>query len=220
MASIIWKEIGTVGKTRPEPPYIQRESFRSPHNLAVTAFIQVKQSLDVYETVLKSSCLTYYEMLRRDYKSKLPENLGERVLQSRKKKDRQRRQRLLETRATVLREEEKELWEGVTQELMSDEEDEPDGGERKTWLVKRPTFRSAELSTLCHQLQLCLESDSMYISTHTARVLNEELSERSPPLKMRNQRHYASLVNASPSSHPTSSSASQSMGSWLEMINQ
>lgn len=59
---------------------------------------------------------------------------------------------LLEARQSVLAEDERDLWESATIDMMSEEEDGIVGGV-SGWIVRTPSYRSKELTELCAKLQ-------------------------------------------------------------------
>ncbi|KAG6920463.1 hypothetical protein G0U57_018914 [Chelydra serpentina] len=54
--------------------------------------------------------------------------------------------------ARLLGPEEQRLWRGVTEELMSDEEDSP--SEPGVWVARPPCFRAAPLTQFCYRLDI------------------------------------------------------------------
>ncbi|KAM4598885.1 uncharacterized protein C14orf93 homolog [Fundulus diaphanus] len=94
---------------------------------------------------------------------------------------RARRKKLLESRQSVLADEEVELWKSATVDLMSDEEDGVVCGV-SGWIVRLPSFRRPDLSELCVKLQSRLEATPKYRATHSRRLHNGPASERTPPV--------------------------------------
>ncbi|XP_035677717.1 uncharacterized protein C14orf93-like [Branchiostoma floridae] len=148
--------------------YEGKEGLNSPHNLAVTTFL-VKEIAAIGEhpsDMIRAACVGYYETIRRNYTLSLPENKEKKEKEKKEKRLRSRRKRLLDVRSEVVQTEEEEgIWAGVTQELMSDEEDSSSNG-MAVWLVKPPVFRSQQLSDLCSALQTRLEADPKYLAAN------------------------------------------------------
>lgn len=70
----------------------------------------------------------------------------------------------MQKRAAEVTEEEKELWDGVNNDLMSDEELIKEGPQSGKWRTSSPVFRSAALSDLCRELDSrMLGKDDPYI---------------------------------------------------------
>ncbi|KAJ8408488.1 hypothetical protein AAFF_G00259020 [Aldrovandia affinis] len=123
--------------------------------------------------VLKASCKTYYETIRKTYRMNQEDNLQKKedMIAARR---RQRRRRLIKSRANVLQtEEERAIWTTVTVDMVSDEEDAILDG-KPVWIV-RPPERSTELSELCGVLQKRLDANQKYVLTHHARVGAERI---------------------------------------------
>lgn len=80
----------------------------------------------------------------------------------------------------MIKDEERELWRGVTVDLMSDEEDGMSGG-IFGWIARRPSFRSQELSDLCGVLQSRLGVCPKYAARHLRRLSYGAESDRLPP---------------------------------------
>ncbi|XP_007559784.1 uncharacterized protein C14orf93 homolog [Poecilia formosa] len=165
--------------------YEPQQGMSSAHNHAVTT--SLVQSLRAYPDfqrvesgVLISSCKTYFETIRRNFRYQQPHLAHKAASQKNSSKSRARRKRLLLARQSVLKAEELELWRGVTTELMSDEEDgELDG--TFGWIVRRPSFRSKELSDLCTTLQSRLDSSRKNNATYHQRLRFGPDSDRPPP---------------------------------------
>ncbi|XP_035987888.1 uncharacterized protein C14orf93-like [Fundulus heteroclitus] len=96
-------------------------------------------------------------------------------------RSRARRKKLLESRQSVLADDEVELWKSATVDLMSDEEDGVVGGV-SGWIVRPPSFCRPDLSELCVKLQSRLEATPKYRATHSRRLHNGPASERMPPV--------------------------------------
>ncbi|KAH1182277.1 hypothetical protein KIL84_010031 [Mauremys mutica] len=102
---------------------------------------------------LKGACVAYFLTKRREYRNSLNPFKG--LKEKEEKKLRSRRYRLFANRAGVARllgPEEQRLWRGVTEELMSDEEDSP--SEPGVWVARSPRFRAAPLTQLCYRLDI------------------------------------------------------------------
>ncbi|XP_070818703.1 uncharacterized protein C14orf93-like [Chaetodon trifascialis] len=166
--------------------YEPEQGLNSPHNEAVTSHLMAtltgSPDLDgVDRGVLLSACKTYYETLRRSFRYAQPALSGQAAAVKISARSRQRRKRLLEARRSVLAtQQEIDLWQGVTADMMSDEEDDTAEGEAG-WIVKPPSFRSKTLSQLCQTLQERLESDPKYVATHRKRLRIESPSKRQAP---------------------------------------
>lgn len=122
---------------------------------------------------------------------------------------------LFDSRSSMLKtEEERSLWQGVSTDLITDEEDFVDEGEL-VWLVKRPAFRTEQLSALCHTLQGRLEESPQYRASHMRRVMSEQSSEREPPHKTLDHRHYISQVE-----EPIPPKATREAGErlWMDLL--
>ena len=95
---------------------------------------------------------------------------------------------LFERRSKFIAEDEWALWQGVTQELMSDEEDQGN-----TLKVKSPGWRCAELDELIEELDKRSEdkaSDESKQVLKKRRVVAESPMKRRPSKKLK-----ASLIN-------------------------
>ncbi|XP_076612806.1 uncharacterized protein C14orf93-like [Chaetodon auriga] len=130
---------------------------------------------------MDAACKTYYETVRRSFRFAQPALSVQAAALKISGCSRQRRKRLLETRRSVLAtQQEIDFWQGVTADMMSDEED--DTMDRQAgWIVKPPSFRSQTLSQLCQTLQGRLESDQKYAATHHKRLRIESPSKRQAP---------------------------------------
>ncbi|XP_056119241.1 uncharacterized protein LOC130096664 isoform X2 [Rhinichthys klamathensis goyatoka] len=107
--------------------YDPQTSLSSPHNLEVTTYLFNGVSMavpDVDPAVVKASCKTYFETVRRGYRMAQDEN-KEKMEDSRIiARTRQRKRRLLSSRTGVLQtEEEAAIWKTATVDQMSEEED-------------------------------------------------------------------------------------------------
>ncbi|KAM4538021.1 uncharacterized protein C14orf93-like [Fundulus diaphanus] len=129
----------------------------------------------------KAACKTYYETVRRSFRYTQPENSLRAEAAKNSARSRARRKRLLESRQSVLADEEVELWKSATVDLMSDEEDGVVGGV-SGWIVRPPSFRRPDLSELCAKLQSRLEATPKYRATHGRRLHIGPASERTPPV--------------------------------------
>uniref|UniRef100_A0A672FY25 Uncharacterized protein n=1 Tax=Salarias fasciatus TaxID=181472 RepID=A0A672FY25_SALFA len=167
--------------------YAPEQSLGSRHNVAVTShlmktMVAMPDFQKVDSDVILSACKTYFETLRRSFRLSHPDMADQKHAMQSAARNRQRRQRLLDARKTVLAPEEMELWEAVTIDMMSDEEDGSIDGVRG-WIVRPPSFRSQELSDLCAALQTRLEADGKYTALHHRRLLGGQLSDRTKPIK-------------------------------------
>ncbi|XP_067389203.1 uncharacterized protein C14orf93 homolog isoform X1 [Emydura macquarii macquarii] len=134
------------------------ESIKSSWNMAVVKFLLEKLRHELVtsphnytEKELKGACVAYFLTKRREYRNALNPFKG--LKEKEEKKLRSRRYRLFANRAGVARllgAAEQRLWRGVTEELMSDEEDSPN--EPGVWVARPPRFRAAPLTQLCHRL--------------------------------------------------------------------
>ncbi|XP_038159425.1 uncharacterized protein C14orf93-like isoform X2 [Cyprinodon tularosa] len=131
----------------------------------------------------KAACKMYYETVRRSFRYTQPENTlrAEATKHSARSQARGKRSRLyllLESRESVLADEEVELWKSATVNLMSDEED----GVVGAWIVRPPSFRRPDLSELCDKLQSRLEATPKYRATHSRRLHIGPALERMLPV--------------------------------------
>ncbi|CAB1350218.1 unnamed protein product [Coregonus sp. 'balchen'] len=173
--------------------YQPKDKVNSPHNKMVSAYLireASKESLGVTHDVLRAASVTYYETVRRNFLMQLPENRKKSEDTRIDKRWRSRRKRLLDSRTAMLQShEEKDLWEGVTSELMSDEEDTM-VDDKLVWLVKPPAFRSMELSELCAVLQNRLDKHPKTKALpRTPRLPSGLMSMREPPRTFHQDRH-------------------------------
>ncbi|KAM4732104.1 uncharacterized protein C14orf93 homolog [Anableps anableps] len=165
--------------------YEPEQGLSSAHNQSVTSYLlqalranpdfQCVESCDII-----SACKTYFATVRRNFRYQQPDFEAKAVLLKNLARSRQRRKRLLAARQRVLKAEELEFWQGVTVDLMSDEEDDTSEG-IFGWIVRRPSFRSQELSDLCGVLQSRLDACPKYSATHHRRLRCGSESDRMPP---------------------------------------
>ncbi|XP_036007150.1 uncharacterized protein C14orf93-like isoform X2 [Fundulus heteroclitus] len=134
----------------------------------------------IYTILIKTTLCTYYETVRRSFRYTQPENSMRAEAAKNSARSRARRKRLLESRQSVLADEEVELWKSATVDLMSDEEDGVVGGV-SGWIVRPPSFRRPDLSELCMKLQSRLEATAKYKAMHSRRLHIGPASERMPP---------------------------------------
>ncbi|XP_014842711.1 PREDICTED: uncharacterized protein LOC106917907 isoform X2 [Poecilia mexicana] len=165
--------------------YQPDQGLNSSHNLAVTSvLLQTLKANPDFQCVescdIISACKTYFETLRRNYRYQQPDREAKAVSIKNLARSRQRRKRLLAARQSVIKDEERELWRGVTVDLMSDEEDGVSEG-IFGWIVRRPSFRSQQLSDLCGVLQSRLGVCSKYAARHLRRLRYGAESDRLPP---------------------------------------
>ncbi|XP_014460824.1 uncharacterized protein C14orf93 homolog [Alligator mississippiensis] len=136
------------------------ESIKSSWNIAVVKFLleKLRQELvtsqhNYTDKELKGACVAYFLTKRREYRNSLNPFKG--LKEKEEKKLRSRRYRLFANRSGVARllgPEEQRLWEGVTEELMSDEEDSL--SEPGVWVARPPRFRASPLTQLCYRLDI------------------------------------------------------------------
>ncbi|KAG5277242.1 hypothetical protein AALO_G00115310 [Alosa alosa] len=127
--------------------YEPEQGLISPHNEAVTSYLLGAISAsphNVDKDDIVSACKTY-ETVRRSFRYTQPENSLRAEAAKSSAQSRARRKRLLESRQSVLADDEVELWKSATVDLMSDEEDGVVGGV-SGWVVWSPSFRRPELS--------------------------------------------------------------------------
>ncbi|XP_058038926.1 uncharacterized protein C14orf93 homolog isoform X2 [Ahaetulla prasina] len=134
------------------------ESIKSPWNISVVKFLLEKLKHELVskhhnytDKELKGACVAYFLTKRREYRNSLNPFKG--LKEKEEKKLRSRRYRLFANRSGVARllgSEEQRLWRGVTEELMSDEEDS--AREAGVWVARPPRFRATPLSQLCYRL--------------------------------------------------------------------
>ncbi|XP_053119276.1 uncharacterized protein C14orf93 homolog isoform X2 [Hemicordylus capensis] len=134
------------------------ESIKSSWNISVVKFLLEKLKHELVsnhhnytDKELKGACVAYFLTKRREYRNSLNPFKG--LKEKEEKKLRSRRYRLFANRSGVARllgPEEQRLWQGVTEELMSDEEDSL--SEPGVWVARPPRFRAAPLTQLCYRL--------------------------------------------------------------------
>ncbi|KAL8177216.1 UNVERIFIED_CONTAM: hypothetical protein K2H54_043400 [Gekko kuhli] len=134
------------------------ESIKSSWNISVVKFLLEKLKHELVsnhhnytDKELKGACVAYFLTKRREYRNSLNPFKG--LKEKEEKKLRSRRYRLFANRSGVARllgPEEQRLWQGVTEELMSDEEDSLN--EPGVWVARPPQFRAAPLTQLCYRL--------------------------------------------------------------------
>ncbi|XP_048373462.1 uncharacterized protein C14orf93 homolog isoform X2 [Sphaerodactylus townsendi] len=134
------------------------ESIKSSWNISVVKFLLEKLKHELVsnhhnytDKELKGACVAYFLTKRREYRNSLNPFKG--LKEKEEKKLRSRRYRLFANRSGVARllgREEQRLWQGVTEELMSDEEDSL--SEPGVWVARPPRFRAAPLTQLCYRL--------------------------------------------------------------------
>ncbi|XP_028649560.2 uncharacterized protein C14orf93 homolog [Erpetoichthys calabaricus] len=130
------------------------ESLHSAWNMSVVKFLVEKLKAALISSThkyndkeLKGACVAYFLTKRREYRNAL--NPYQSLKEREEKKLRSRRYRLFAYRSSIIIQfplADQQLWEGVTEELMSDEEDSP--VEPGVWVARVPSFRSAQLSEL------------------------------------------------------------------------
>ncbi|KAK9398219.1 putative protein C14orf93 like [Crotalus adamanteus] len=134
------------------------ESIKSSWNISVVKFLLEKLRHELVsnhhnytDKELKGACVAYFLTKRREYRNSLNPFKG--LKEKEEKKLRSRRYRLFANRSAVARllgSEEQQLWQGVTEELMSDEEDS--AHEPGVWVARPPRFRATPLTQLCYRL--------------------------------------------------------------------
>ncbi|XP_062993719.1 uncharacterized protein C14orf93 homolog [Elgaria multicarinata webbii] len=134
------------------------ESIKSSWNISVVKFLLEKLKHELVsnhhnytDKELKGACVAYFLTKRREYRNSLNPFKG--LKEKEEKKLRSRRYRLFANRSGVARllgPEEQRVWQGVTEELMSDEEDSL--SEPGVWVARPPRFRAAPLTQLCYRL--------------------------------------------------------------------
>ncbi|XP_026575328.1 uncharacterized protein C14orf93 homolog [Pseudonaja textilis] len=134
------------------------ESIKSSWNISVVKFLLEKLKHELVsnhhnytDKELKGACVAYFLTKRREYRNSLNPFKG--LKEKEEKKLRSRRYRLFANRSGVARllgSDEQRLWRGVTEELMSDEEDSTH--EAGVWIARSPRFRAMSLSQLCYRL--------------------------------------------------------------------
>ncbi|KAM4709623.1 uncharacterized protein C14orf93 homolog isoform 1-T2 [Discoglossus pictus] len=134
------------------------ESIKSSWNISVLKFLVEKLKQELVSSIhhytdkeLKGACVAYFLTKRREYRNSM--NPFKSLREKEEKKLRSRRYRLFANRSWGVQQfsvEEQALWEGVTEELMSDEEDSL--SEPGVWVARPPRFRSPEISRLCYRI--------------------------------------------------------------------
>ncbi|XP_077170027.1 uncharacterized protein C14orf93 homolog [Paroedura picta] len=134
------------------------ESIKSSWNISVVKFLLEKLKHELVsnhhnytDKELKGACVAYFLTKRREYRNSLNPFKG--LKEKEEKKLRSRRYRLFANRSGVARllgPEEQRAWQGVTEELMSDEEDSL--SEPGVWVARPPRFRASPLTQLCYRL--------------------------------------------------------------------
>ncbi|KAM4809061.1 uncharacterized protein C14orf93 homolog [Rhinophrynus dorsalis] len=134
------------------------ESIKSSWNISVLKFLVEKLKQELVSNIhhytdkeLKGACVAYFLTKRREYRNSM--NPFKSLKEKEEKKLRSRRYRLFANRSWGVQQfpvEDQALWEGVTEELMSDEEDSL--SEPGVWVARPPRFRAPELSRLCYSI--------------------------------------------------------------------
>ncbi|CAM4552069.1 unnamed protein product [Lepidochelys kempii] len=134
------------------------ESIKSSWNIGVVKFLLEKLRHELVtsqhnytDKELKGACVAYFLTKRREYRNSLNPFKG--LKEKEEKKLRSGATGSLPTGrgvARLLGPEEQRLWRGVTEELMSDEEDSP--SEPGVWVARPPRFRATPLTQLCYRL--------------------------------------------------------------------
>lgn len=134
------------------------ESIKSSWNISVLKFLVEKLKQELVSSAhrytdkeLKGACVAYFLTKRREYRNSM--NPFKSLREKEEKKLRSRRYRLFANRSWGVQQfspEDQALWEGVTEEFMSDEEDSL--SEPGVWVARPPRFRSPELSRLCYSI--------------------------------------------------------------------
>lgn len=139
--------------------YKPEDGLSSPNNEAITSHLVASlianpEMQNVEKDAIISACKTCYEMVR----SSKPELADQAIAMKTSAWIRQKRNRLLEVRRSVLKAEDMEFWRGITADMMSNEEAGTFEGV-SGWIMWPPSFRSQELSELCATLQARLAAD-------------------------------------------------------------
>ncbi|KAM9328917.1 uncharacterized protein C14orf93 homolog [Gastrophryne carolinensis] len=134
------------------------ESIKSSWNISVLKFLVEKLKQELVSSIhhytdkeLKGACVAYFLTKRREYRNSM--NPFKSLREKEEKKLRSRRYRLFANRSWGVQQfspEEQALWEGVTEELMSDEEDSL--SEPGVWVARPPRFRAPELTRFCYSI--------------------------------------------------------------------
>ncbi|MEE6516080.1 hypothetical protein FKM82_025293 [Ascaphus truei] len=161
------------------------ESIKSSWNISVLRFLVEKLKQELVSNIqhytdkeLKGACVAYFLTKRREYRNSM--NPFKSLREKEEKKLRSRRYRLFANRSWGVQQfpvEEQTLWEGVTEELMSDEEDSL--SEPGVWVARPPRFRAPELSRLCYRI------DSHSKHGNKANRIYGALSDRLPSAETR-----------------------------------
>uniref|UniRef100_A0A6J0UXJ5 Uncharacterized protein C14orf93 homolog n=1 Tax=Pogona vitticeps TaxID=103695 RepID=A0A6J0UXJ5_9SAUR len=187
------------------------ESIKSSWNISVVKFLLEKLKHELVsnhhnytDKELKGACVAYFLTKRREYRNSLNPFKG--LKEKEEKKLRSRRYRLFANRsgmARLLGPEEQRIWQNVTEELMSDEEDSL--SEPGVWVARPPRFRAAPLTQLCYRL----DANSKH-GTKANRVYGPP-SDRLPsaeaqllPLHLYNPHFQEEEAGAATPSHPPS----------------
>ncbi|XP_078666336.1 uncharacterized protein LOC144908526 [Branchiostoma floridae x Branchiostoma belcheri] len=93
-----------------EKKFDGKEGLNSPHNATVTSHLvkELAASGEYPPNAIRDACVGYYETIRRKFVNSLPENKEKALKQKKDKKQRSRRQRLMDARGTALQTETKE----------------------------------------------------------------------------------------------------------------
>ncbi|XP_053558279.1 uncharacterized protein C14orf93 homolog [Bombina bombina] len=160
------------------------ESIKSSWNISVLKFLVEKLKQELVSSInhytdkeLKGACVAYFLTKRREYRNSM--NPFKSLREKEEKKLRSRRYRLFANRSWGVQQfpvEEQALWEGVTEELMSDEEDSL--SEPGVWVARPPRFRAPELSRLCYSI------DSHSKHGNKANRIYGALSDRLPSAEL------------------------------------
>ncbi|XP_058876561.1 LOW QUALITY PROTEIN: uncharacterized protein C14orf93 homolog [Acipenser ruthenus] len=136
------------------------ESLHSSWNMSVVKYLVEKLRAALHcspqrysDKELKGPCVAYFLTKRREYRNAL--NPYQSLKEREEKKLRSRRYRLFAYRSSIVSQfplADRRLWEeeGVTEELMSDEEDSQ--SEPGVWVARSPRFRSPRLSELIQRI--------------------------------------------------------------------
>ncbi|XP_055521436.1 LOW QUALITY PROTEIN: uncharacterized protein C14orf93 homolog [Leucoraja erinacea] len=134
------------------------ESIKSAWNMGVVRFLldglkgQLADCPPLYtDKELKGACVAYFLTKRREYRNAM--NPHRSLREREDKKLRSRRYKLFAARSALARlldAEDRRVWEGASEELMSDEEDS--ALEPGVWVARSPSFRPPALTRLCRRL--------------------------------------------------------------------
>ncbi|KAL9968590.1 hypothetical protein ACROYT_G020699 [Oculina patagonica] len=135
--------------------YKPEQSVLSLHNASVRRELEeqmMNEDKGYPLRLIKRAVVRYYETKRKIYLQKLPENRDKADRQKEENKLRSRRKRLFSARVKACNDDEKENLQRLTYDYVSDEED-GNGPNRGSWVVRRPVWRSERVNNLMKRLQ-------------------------------------------------------------------